>query len=51
MPKDVCPALTKKVPLSALPTSRLTELRREHPHLGLVVVEDRLASNGPHIGC
>ena len=21
MPKDVCPALTKKVPLSALPTS------------------------------
>ena len=27
----------------------LTELRREHPHLGLVVVEDGLASNGPHI--
>ena len=28
----------------------LRELRREHPHLGLVVVEDGLASNGPHIG-
>ena len=27
----------------------LTELRREHPHLALVVVEDGLASNGPHI--
>ena len=26
----------------------LTELRREHPHLALVV-EDGLASNGPHI--
>ena len=29
----------------------LTELRREHPHLALVVVEDGLASNGPHIRC
>ena len=27
----------------------LTEIRREHPHLKLVVVEDGLASNGPHI--
>jgi hypothetical protein len=27
----------------------LTELRREHPHLKLIVVEDALASNGPHI--
>jgi len=27
----------------------LTELRREHPHLKLIVVEDGLASNAPHI--
>ena len=27
----------------------LPALRREHPHLKLVVVEDALASNGPHI--
>ena len=27
----------------------LTDLRREHPHLPLVVVEDGLASNGPHV--
>jgi hypothetical protein len=27
----------------------LTDLRREHPHLKLIVVEDGLASNGPHI--
>jgi len=27
----------------------LTELRREHPHLKLIVIEDGLASNGPHI--
>lgn len=27
----------------------LTSLRREHPHLKLIVVEDALASNGPHI--
>ncbi|MDP6768373.1 MAG: hypothetical protein QF414_06730 [Arenicellales bacterium] len=27
----------------------LTELRREHPHLKLIVIEDALASNGPHI--
>ena len=27
----------------------LTDLRREHPHLKLIVVEDSLASNGPHI--
>ena len=27
----------------------LTELRREHPHLKLMVVEDGLGSNGPHI--
>ena len=27
----------------------LTDLRREHPHLRLVVVEDGLASNGPHV--
>ena len=27
----------------------LTRLRREHPHLKLIVVEDGLASNGPHI--
>lgn len=26
-----------------------TEFRREHPHLKVVVVEDALASNGPHI--
>ena len=27
----------------------LSDVRREHPHLKLVVVEDSLASNGPHI--
>ncbi len=27
----------------------LSDIRREHPHLKLVVVEDGLASNGPHI--
>lgn len=27
----------------------LTTIRREHPHLPLIVVEDGLASNGPHI--
>lgn len=27
----------------------LTALRREHPHLKLIVVEDALAANGPHI--
>ena len=27
----------------------LADVRREHPHLRLVVVEDALASNGPHI--
>ncbi len=27
----------------------LTHVRREHPHLKLLVVEDALASNGPHI--
>jgi len=27
----------------------LANIRREHPHLGLIVVEDGLASNGPHI--
>jgi len=27
----------------------LEDVRREHPHLKLVVVEDGLASNGPHI--
>jgi len=27
----------------------LPALRREHPHLKLVVIEDALASNGPHI--
>jgi hypothetical protein len=27
----------------------LTDLRREHPHLKLIVVEDALASNGPHL--
>lgn len=27
----------------------LSDLRREHPHLKLLVVEDGLASNGPHI--
>ena len=27
----------------------LSDVRREHPHLKLVVVEDALASNGPHI--
>ena len=28
----------------------LGHVRREHPHLKLIVVEDALASNGPHIG-
>ena len=28
----------------------LARVRREHPHLKLLVVEDALASNGPHIG-
>ena len=27
----------------------LSDLRREHPHLKLIVIEDALASNGPHI--
>jgi len=27
----------------------LSDTRREHPHLKLVVIEDALASNGPHI--
>jgi hypothetical protein len=27
----------------------LEDVRREHPHLGIIVVEDSLASNGPHI--
>ena len=27
----------------------LRHVRREHPHLKLIVVEDALASNGPHI--
>ena len=27
----------------------ITDLRREHPHLRLIVLEDGLASNGPHI--
>ena len=27
----------------------LTEVRREHPHLKIIVIEDGLASNGPHI--
>jgi len=27
----------------------LRQIRREHPHLKLIVVEDGLASNGPHI--
>lgn len=27
----------------------LTDMRREHPHLKLIVIEDGLASNGPHI--
>ena len=27
----------------------LTDVRREHPHLKLIVLEDALASNGPHI--
>jgi hypothetical protein len=27
----------------------LADVRREHPHLRLIVVEDGLASNGPHI--
>lgn len=27
----------------------LTHIRREHPHLGFIVVEDGLSSNGPHV--
>ena len=27
----------------------LEDVRREHPHLKLIVLEDGLASNGPHI--
>src|SRR5918996_2476477 len=27
----------------------LTDRRREHPHLKLIVVEDALAANGPHL--
>ena len=30
-------------------TRLLEDVRREHPHLKLIVVEDGLASNGPHI--
>ena len=28
----------------------VSDLRREHPHMKAVIVEDSLASNGPHIG-
>lgn len=31
------------------PKRLLSDLRRAHPHLKLIVVEDGLASNGPHI--
>lgn len=27
----------------------LEDLRREHPHLGVIIIEDALASNAPHI--
>ena len=27
----------------------LRHIQREHPHLKVIVVEDELASNGPHI--
>ena len=27
----------------------MNDLRREHPHLKAIIVEDALASNGPHI--
>jgi len=27
----------------------LTDLRREHPHLKAIIIEDGLASNGPHV--
>ena len=27
----------------------LSHIRREHPHLGFIVIEDGLSSNGPHI--
>ena len=27
----------------------IADVRREHPHLPLIVLEDGLASNGPHI--
>ena len=27
----------------------VNDLRREHPHLKAIIVEDALASNGPHI--
>ena len=26
------------------------DIRREHPHMKAIIVEDGLASNGPHIG-
>ncbi len=29
----------------------LKDTRREHPHLKFIVIEDALASNGPHIKC
>lgn len=29
----------------------LADIRREHPHLKIIITEDGLASNGPHIEC
>ena len=29
----------------------LKDIRREHPHMKFIVIEDALASNGPHIKC
>ena len=44
-------ALTKvRTAEVAMPQSDpVDDLRREHPHLKAIIVEDALASNGPHI--
>ena len=44
--KNDCEAEARR---SAAAKRLLADVRREHPHLKLVVVEDALASNGPHI--
>ena len=47
---SVSPMGRARTTASAMPPRRLLEeLRREHPHLRLILIEDGLASNAPHI--